>query len=166
MRGNHAHRGRTRRKFLRGPGAVLYCSLQYRQSGRRQNTSVCPNQIFDPTTRHVVNGTPVESPFPNNTIPKSMLDPTALLIQNMFPQPNNPAGAFSTIAVPGYGDYRHTTIPSIKIDQLISSKLKLSGYYSATKTFSPQTNGFPHRSVSRRSKTLWRRPYALTWTTP
>ena len=110
--------------------------------GGGQSTSICPNEIFDPTTRHQVNGTPVESPFPNNTIPKSMMDPTALLIQNMFPSPTSAAPVFN-YAVPGYSDYRHTTIPSIKIDELISSKMKLSGYYSATKTFSPQTNGFP-----------------------
>src|ERR1700733_2321631 len=109
--------------------------------GGGQSTSICPNEIFDPTTRHQVNGTPVESPFPNNTIPKSMMDPTALLIQNMFPSPTSAAPVFN-YAVPGYSDYRHTTIPSIKIDELISSKMKLSGYYSATKTFSPQTNGF------------------------
>ena len=57
--------------------------------------------------------------------------------------PNNPAGGpFFNYKVPGYSDYRHTTIPSIKIDELLSSKLKLSGYYSATKTYSPQNNGF------------------------
>ncbi len=102
--------------------------------------SVCPNEIFDPTTRRVVNGATVASPFAGNMIPKSMMDPTALIIQNMFPTPNAP-GLFN-YNVPGYSDYRHTTIPSIKIDELISSKLKLSVYYSATKTLSPQTNGF------------------------
>jgi hypothetical protein len=104
-------------------------------------TAVCPNEIFNPTTRRVVNGATVASPFPGNTIPKSMMDPTALLIQNMFPLPNNNS-AFLNYSVPGYSDYRHTTIPSIKIDELISSKLKLSVYYSANKTYSPQTNGF------------------------
>jgi hypothetical protein len=82
---------------------------------------VCPNEIFDPTTRHVVNGSTVASPFPNNSIPKSMMDPTALIIQNLFPAPNAP-GLFN-YAVPGFSDYRHTTIPSLKIDQLISSKM-------------------------------------------
>jgi len=104
--------------------------------------AVCPNEIFDPSTRRVVNGSIVASPFPNNSIPMSRLDPTALLIQNLFPLPNNGSPVLN-YSVPGYGDYRHTTIPSIKIDELISSKLKLSGYYSATKTYSPQTNGFP-----------------------
>ena len=102
---------------------------------------VCPNEIFNPTTRRVVNGATVESPFANNTIPKSMLDPTALLIQNMFPLPNNPSPVFN-YSIPGFSDFRHTTIPSIKIDELLSSKLKLSGYYSVTKTYSPENNGF------------------------
>ncbi|HTW67735.1 MAG TPA: TonB-dependent receptor, partial [Bryobacteraceae bacterium] len=104
-------------------------------------TTACPNEIFDPTTRRVVNGTTTASPFPNNTIPKSMIDPTALLMENMFPMPNNPSPVLN-YSVPGYSDYRHTTIPSIKIDELISTKMKLSAYYSATKTLSPQTNGF------------------------
>jgi hypothetical protein len=102
--------------------------------------TVCPNEIFDPTTRRVVNGSTVATPFPFNTIPKSMMDPTALLMQNLFPQPNAP-GLFN-YAVPGFSDYRHTTIPSLKVDQIINSKLKVSAYYSATHTLSPQTNGF------------------------
>ncbi|MBV8731165.1 MAG: carboxypeptidase regulatory-like domain-containing protein, partial [Acidobacteriia bacterium] len=102
---------------------------------------VCPNQIFDPATRHIVNGSTVESPFPNNVIPANRFDPTALLIQNYFPLPNNPSPVLN-YNVPGYGDFRHTTIPSLKVDELISSNLKISGYYSATHTVSPQTNGF------------------------
>lgn len=125
--------------FAADEAAFLGCNTV--NLGGGQNTTACPNQIFDPTTRHLVNGIPVETPFPNNTIPKSMLDPTALLIENLFPMPNNPSPVFN-YTVPGYSDYRHTTIPSIKIDELISSKIKLSGYYSATKTYSPQSNGF------------------------
>ena len=69
------------------------------------------------------------------------MDPTAKIIQSMIPRPNSP-GLFNYTA-PVYSNYRHTTIPSIKIDHNFSDKMKLSGYYSATKTFSPQTNGFP-----------------------
>jgi len=101
---------------------------------------VCPNEIFDPSSRHVVNGATVANPFQGNAIPKSAMDPTALIIQNLFPMPNT-LGFFNYTA-PGYSDYRHTTIPSIKVDELISSKLKLSVYYSATKTYSPENNGF------------------------
>ncbi len=101
---------------------------------------VCLNEIFDPGTTRTVNGAVVRSPFANNTIPKSMMDPTALIIQNMIPAANTP-GIFNYTA-PGYSNFRHTTIPSVKMDELISDKIKLSGYYSATKTYSPQNNGF------------------------
>ncbi len=101
---------------------------------------VCLNEIFDPGSNRVEGGSVVRSPFPNNTIPKSEIDPTALIIQNMIPLPNTP-GVFNYTA-PGYSNFRHTTIPSIKVDELLSEKIKLSGYYSATKTYSPQNNGF------------------------
>ena len=102
---------------------------------------VCRNEIFDPNTNRTVNGSVVRSPFPNNMIPASRIDPTSAIVQNMIPMPNSP-GLFNYTA-PGYSNFRHTTIPSVKMDELISEKLKLSGYYSATKTLSPQTNGFP-----------------------
>jgi carboxypeptidase family protein/TonB-dependent receptor-like protein len=102
--------------------------------------TVCQNQIFDPTSTRTVSGQLVRTPFSNNTVPKSMMDPTALIIQNMIPLPNG-TGLLNYTA-PAYSNFRHTTIPSMKIDQNISAKLKLSGYYSATVTNSPQNNGF------------------------
>ncbi|HTA45422.1 MAG TPA: carboxypeptidase-like regulatory domain-containing protein [Bryobacteraceae bacterium] len=102
--------------------------------------SVCFNQIFDPSTTTTVNGNVVRMPFSNNMVPQSRFDPTAVIIQNMIPTPNAP-GLLDYVA-PGYTNFRHTTIPSFKIDQAISDKIKLSGYYSAIKTDSPQTNGF------------------------
>jgi len=102
--------------------------------------SVCFDQVFNPTTTRQVGGATVRDPFPNNVVPKSMMDPTALLTQNMIPLPNTP-GLFNYTA-PAYSNFRHTTIPSIKIDQNVSSKVKVAGYYSATETNSPQTNGF------------------------
>jgi Carboxypeptidase regulatory-like domain len=118
------------------PGFILPCN-----GPDPAGQTVCPNEIFDPNTRRTVNGSPVETPFANNTIPKSRIDPTAAIIQSLFPLPNNPSPVFN-YTIPGFSDYRHTTIPSIKIDELLSSKLKLSGYYSVTKTYSPETNGF------------------------
>ena len=53
------------------------------------------------------------------------MDPTELLIQSLFPAPNNASPVFN-YSVPGFNDYRRTTISSIKIDELISSKMKLS----------------------------------------
>jgi hypothetical protein len=104
--------------------------------------NICLNEIFDPTTQTTdASGNIIRSPFPNNTIPVSRFDPTAVIIQNMMPQATTP-GALVNYTAPGYTNYRHTTIPSFKIDQIISNKIKIAGYYSAIKTVSPQTNGF------------------------
>jgi hypothetical protein len=102
--------------------------------------TVCFNQIYDPTTNFNLNGIQERIPFAENKIPASRFDPTALIIQNMMPLPNTPG--LTNYTAPGYTNFRHTTIPSIKIDHNISEKMKVSGYYSLTKTFSPQTNGF------------------------
>jgi hypothetical protein len=102
-----------------------------------------PGMIYDPNTRHTVNGVPVESPFPSNSIPVSRMDPVALYLQSFFPTPNiSGGGLINNYAIPAYPNFQHTTIPSIKIDQILSSKMKLSGYFSLTETNSPNSNGF------------------------
>ncbi|HEY6341713.1 MAG TPA: TonB-dependent receptor [Bryobacteraceae bacterium] len=101
---------------------------------------VCLNEVFDPNSTRTVGGAQVRTPFPGNIVPATQMDPTAAIIQNMIPLPNAP-GLFN-YDVPAYSNFRHTTIPSIKIDQNISQRMKLSAYYSATKTYSPENNGF------------------------
>ncbi|HEY3838718.1 MAG TPA: carboxypeptidase-like regulatory domain-containing protein, partial [Bryobacteraceae bacterium] len=60
--------------------------------------AVLENEIYDPTsTRTMTIGSQnyvLRDPFPNNTIPTSMIDPVALKVQNMIPAPNQP-GAFN-----------------------------------------------------------------------
>ena len=107
-------------------------------------------ELFDPTTARFVNGGAsgsgiVENPFPNNIIPFSRMDPSVLKYQAFFIAPNlggsNPGLNNNTLQAP-FSNYRHTTIPSIKIDQNLSSKMKISGYYAATRTYSPNANGY------------------------
>ncbi len=100
------------------------------------------NEIFNPTTRvTAANGAITESPFPNNTIPISMMDPVSLYLQSLFPAPNIPGVLINNYNVAPYSNYQHTTIPSIKIDQSLSSTMKLSGYFSLTETNNPENNG-------------------------
>jgi Carboxypeptidase regulatory-like domain/TonB dependent receptor-like, beta-barrel len=104
--------------------------------------SYATGTIFNPTTTHTLpGGVIVRDPFANQVIPKSMLDPAALYLQSLFPQANQP-GIVNNYAVPGFPNDRHTTIPSIKIDQALTSSMKLSGYFSATHTTSPNSNGY------------------------
>jgi hypothetical protein len=100
---------------------------------------ILTNTIYDPTTAHVVNSVTYTNPYPNNAIPFSQLDPVALKIQALIPLPTN--SALVNNYLPVYADPRHSEIPSIKIDHSFNSSLKLSGYYSETRTDSPDAAG-------------------------
>ena len=90
------------------------------------------NTIYDPLSRTVQNGITVESPFSNNQIPQPQMDQVALNIQKLIPLPTNGGNINNfTTTQPSI---RHTTIPSVKIDQLIGAKQKLSFYWSFTHT--------------------------------
>jgi hypothetical protein len=113
--------------------------LSYKDaSGNTINTDAAgnpliANTIYDPTTIHQVNGQNVYDPFSGNAIPFSRLDPVALAIQKLIPAPTNPAASLNNY-LPVYPSIRHTTIPSVKIDQVLTSKQKLSFYWSFTHT--------------------------------
>jgi len=93
------------------------------------------NVIYDPATERPVNGSVVRDPFPGNVIPQARLDPVAVKIQNLIPQPNN-SGLVNNWAqvIPGY---RRQAIPSFRIDHDLSSLSRLSFYYSHEVTSTP-----------------------------
>lgn len=98
--------------------------------------------IYDPATTRVVNGQVVRDPFPNNQIPLSRVDPVALKIQSLFPQPDTP-GPVNNFR-PSYPSTRTTPIPAVKFDHNLTERQKLSFYWSRTGTgsqFSPQFGG-------------------------
>lgn len=109
---------------------------------------IIQNTIYNPATARLVNGSLVTDPFINNTIPTSMMDPVALAIQKNIPAANIP-GVLTNNYLPNYPATRHTTIPGVKIDQMIGARSKLSFYWSFTHTDAPYSNiygqseGFP-----------------------
>ena len=65
-------------------------------------------EIYDPATNHAApNGQIVRTPFTNNTIPMSRLDPVSLAIQNLVPMPNLPGltGLSGKPTLPGLGGF-------------------------------------------------------------
>jgi hypothetical protein len=104
--------------------------------------TILENQIFDPASNFVVNGVTYRNPYPNNTIPVSQLDPVALKVEAYLPLPNLP-GLVSNY-LPSYSNKRVTSIPSVKLDHLVSARLKLSGYWGLTRTDSPNNMGLPY----------------------
>lgn len=94
-------------------------------------------EIYDPQTTRTVNGQSIRDPFPGNIIPLSRFDPVATKIQNLFPQPDGPfANALVNNYLPVFPTARVTTVPSVKGDQIIGPKGKLSFYWTRVRTSS------------------------------
>lgn len=91
------------------------------------------NEIYDPTSRGVTSGgLGYANPFTNNVIPASMFSASSKAFQALFPLPTN--GNLVGNYAGAINGNRYTAIPSIKIDQVISSKDKLSFYWSRINT--------------------------------
>jgi hypothetical protein len=107
------------------------------------------NEIFDPCSTTTINGITTRTPFPGNKIPlgaascfgSTYLDPVAAKFQALMPLPTN-ANLIQNYYV-SYSDPKHQTVPSFKIDQNISSKAKLSGYWGLTSLQNPNNDGMP-----------------------
>ncbi len=91
--------------------------------------------IFDPATQATVNGRTSRTAFVGNLIPVSRFDPVASAIQNLVPNPTDPNALFQNY-LPSYNADRRTDITSLKLDQNMGSKGKISGFYSLTRTVS------------------------------
>src|SRR5436190_1888577 len=99
-------------------------------------------QIYDPYTTRLVNGVQVRTPYANNAIPLTSMDPVAVAVQKLMPAANLP-GNVNNYSIPSYTSFTHTTNFSLKFDQNLSSTIKISGYYSHNKNYSPFANGLP-----------------------
>lgn len=73
------------------------------------------NQLYDPTTTRTVNGQLYRTPYLNNQIPISQMDPASRRIAALFPTPNVPSGN-----VPGFqpqNNYAINTAGALQTDQ-------------------------------------------------
>jgi hypothetical protein len=106
--------------------------------------------IFDPATQRAApNGVQVRDAFPGNKIPLDRFDPISVKVLALVPLPlgdnstrqagNNYQGQFDSS--------RRSGIPSIKFDQNMGTKGRMSIYYQDTHTKVPRTptgaDGFP-----------------------
>jgi hypothetical protein len=110
---------------------------------------IIANTIYDPNTRQVApNGQIVTDPFSNNTIPMARFDSVSKKIQSLMPQPFcvagtpcNASGVLNNWQNTELGK-RDSEIPSLKVDELLGSKDKLSFYWSRTLTYCLTCYGF------------------------
>jgi hypothetical protein len=101
------------------------------------------NEIYDPLTRGVVasSGLGYANPFPNNVIPASRFSPTALAFQNLIPMPNASNGSLTSNYATSIRGGQYSAIPAVKIDEIVSSRDKLSFYWSRTNAESAINTG-------------------------
>ncbi len=148
-----------RETVINSNSAITVPTALYRQGNFTQaltGANVCPaatpncdplgrpimaNAVYDPLTQRVVAGQVVRDPFPNNTIPLAQQDPVALKIQSLIPTPTS-AGLTNNYLT-SYSNPRLTYIPSVKIDYQLSSRTKVSGYWSRTSTDTPSNTALP-----------------------
>jgi hypothetical protein len=106
--------------------------------------TISENTIYDPASERVVNGKRVRDPYANNKIPSTAFDPVSAKLQAFIPQPFGPfAGNAINNYLAVYSNSLLTYIPGTKIDFSISPRAKISGYWSRTRTFNPNNDGFP-----------------------
>jgi hypothetical protein len=98
--------------------------------------TVYQNEIFDPLSVHTVNGHTVANPFFGpagqlNVIPENRLDPVALKIQALMPNP-----VLSNVTVNNYPydtiSQKRQKIPGFTLDQALGHTGHLSSYWSDT----------------------------------
>ncbi|HLH43288.1 MAG TPA: TonB-dependent receptor [Bryobacteraceae bacterium] len=122
------------------------------------------NEIYDPNTRGIAsNGLGYANPFPNNQIPVSRFDPVTLNIEKLIPSATNSnltSNYFPTI--PGG---RYSAIPSIKIDENISNKDKISFYWSRDNTESQISQPLGGADGLPLEIGAYRGTFVATWTT-
>jgi len=103
--------------------------------------AIFADAIYDPSSARNFNGQVVATPFQNNIIPKTSLDPIALKVQSLLPQPFcvagppcNPLGSTNNFQNTEF-EHRQTEVPSLKLDHVIGPKDKLSFFWNRTMTY-------------------------------
>ena len=116
--------------------------------------------IYDPATTRTVMGTSgqyagqlvsITDPFPGNIIPTNRFDKVAVAYNSYFPQPTNGASINNYLSV--FSDKIVDSIYSLKMDHNLSSKLKLSGYWSLNDDYVPFPDGLPAPITGERDLT-------------
>ncbi|MEO8100540.1 MAG: TonB-dependent receptor [Acidobacteriota bacterium] len=114
------------------------------------NNTMIEGMIYDPRSTQTVAGKSVRLQFPSNAIPVAQFDPIAVNIQKLIPLPQGRfASNISNNYIQDYPSSRITQVPSLKLDQSIGTKGKLSFFWQRTNTTSAisptlgQSDGLP-----------------------
>src|SRR5712692_5163176 len=128
---------------------------------------ILEGQVYDPRSQRVVDGFTVRDPFPGNRIDPTFFDPVARKIQEYIPQPNRPG--LTNNYLPVFVSPARTTVPALKVDQLLGSRSKVSFYWSRTDSATTnlvgfgQADGFPTPITQARGSFTTANTYRLSY---
>ena len=106
--------------------------------------AILENTVYDPNSDFISNGLRYRNPFDQNVIPTPQLDSVATKIQNLIPLPLGPAASqLTNNYLPTYTNPKYTLIPSTKIDYQLSSRTKISGFWSLNRQDNPNNGLMP-----------------------
>ncbi|HEY7338825.1 MAG TPA: carboxypeptidase regulatory-like domain-containing protein [Bryobacteraceae bacterium] len=126
--------------------------------------AVKENAIYDPTTDYTVGGLRYRTPFLNNVIPPNRLDPVAVAIQNLIPQPLGPnANQQINNYLPTYLNPKYTLIPSVKGDYQLGPKSKITGFWSLNRQDNPNNGLMPPPIRSSQPRLINSNTYRLNF---
>ncbi len=118
------------------------------------------NTIYDPNTTQTVNGLVIRTPFPGNIIPTNRIDPVSAKIQNLIPAAINTQTTLNWI--PNIVTNTQQQIPSLKLDQNLSVKTKLSFFWTQQHTNQiAAPDGLPEPLTASRPKIVSGDQYRL-----
>ena len=119
--------------------------------------------VYDPRTATTVSGHVTRTPFPNNVVPSSMItNPVVKFWDQIFPQPNNPAGLVNADGTNNFYDGSQGSndwFPDFvnRYDYVINDRQRLNGKWYYNHRFSDQydwAHSTPLKGIM--SNGLWR----------
>ncbi len=85
------------------------------------------DQIYDPTSSHVVGGQVVRNPFPGNVIPVGLQSPVSLAVQQFFPTANRPGLVNNYFTAIGFTSKEKWFIPKVDYNINDNNRISVSG---------------------------------------
>ena len=119
--------------------------------------------IYDPATNYTQGGNILRTPFPNNIIPQSRLDPVAVKIMALVPQPTYPnlvTNNWLQLALTP----KRSKIPGMKIDEIITPSQRVSFYVSEERLHQySSSDGLPSPVTAIRDQQIYSWTYRLNY---